>query len=91
MLQWIGTVWEVTTKRPISFNLTVIVHVCLSVLVTNMCIIEDFYQCLCVPANCYISTVLSLPWYYPSGHYHYVPSSGLTAAHIICSVKEQRG
>ena len=56
-----------------------------------MGIIEDFYQCLRVPASCYISTVLSLPWYYPSGHYHYVPSSGLTAPHIICSVKKQRG
>lgn len=55
-----------------------------------MCVVEDFYQCLCVPARCCISTVLPLPWYYPSGHYHYVPSSGLTAPHIICSVKGTR-
>lgn len=46
-----------------------------------MCVVEDFYHCFCVPASCYISTVLSLLWYYPSGHYHYVPSSGLTAPH----------
>lgn len=69
--------------------------VCLSLLLSGrivyLCATEDFYQCLCVPASCYISTVLCLPWYYPSGHYHYVPSSGLTAPHIICSVKEQQG
>lgn len=42
--------------------LSLCVCVCLSLLlsvrIVYLCITEDFHQCLCVPASCYISTVL---------------------------------
>lgn len=79
---WVSPVWQ----------WRVFIHLSLFVR-TSLCSPLEIFISACVPASCCISTVLFLPWYYPSGHYHYVPSSGLTAPHtrIICSVKKKGG
>lgn len=67
--QHIGTCGMLPHKvmgLPCVARLTVIVFMCvcvclslsLSLRIVYLCITEDFHQCLCVPASCYISTVL---------------------------------